>query len=199
MRFLACLCFEAAAIAAVHGDLPVVEVQTQVVSAPMNLAFYPAQEIVAKIFSEIGLKIQWRMPPSIRDCSRDPLISRIAVAFSWNTPDGFHPGALAISDPYATRGACVTIFMDRLKPMLAGSPAKTRFLLGHVLAHEIGHILQGICRHSEEGVLKAHWSQTEIRSMRAEPLSFTSHDTMLIFAGIRRISALEGTRPLNPY
>src|SRR5437868_4987363 len=134
MRFLACLLFAATAIAAVYDDLPMVEVQIPSAFAPMDRAFYPAQEIAAKIFSEIGLIIRWRMPSAAPDCSRNPSRSRIAIAFSWNTPVGFHPRALAISEPYATRGACVTIFMDRLKPMLARNPIKTSSLLGHVLA-----------------------------------------------------------------
>lgn len=46
-------------------------------------------------------------------------------------------------------------FYDRV---LANSrPTGLPFLLGHVLAHEIGHILQGVERHSSAGVMKEKW------------------------------------------
>lgn len=49
------------------------------------------------------------------------------------------------------------------------------FLLGHVLAHELGHVLQGVARHSEEGVLKERWSAAEIQVMPTRQLRFTPH------------------------
>ncbi|HJZ98585.1 MAG TPA: hypothetical protein VKE70_18875 [Candidatus Solibacter sp.] len=88
----------------------------------------------------------------------------------------------------------MTIFVDRLKPMVARQPLSTSYLIGHVLAHEMGHVLQGIARHSETGVLKQLWSPLEIDAMWNKPLRFTDHDATLILEGIRgwRIEASEG-------
>lgn len=59
-------------------------------------------------------------------------------------------------------------------------------LLGHVLAHEITHILQGIDRHSQEGVMKAHWTTEDIVQMARQPLPFEQKDVMLIHRGLER-------------
>jgi hypothetical protein len=74
--------------------------------------------------------------------------------------------------------------MDRLKPMAQRNPIGTAFLLGHVLAHEMGHVLQGLNRHSETGVLKERWSPAEIERMWKELLRFTLQDATLIHRGI---------------
>jgi hypothetical protein len=53
-----------------------------------------------------------------------------------------------------------------------------------VLVHEITHILEGIDRHSETGVMKAHWTEAEIAQMPLKPLCFTAYDVSLIQSGI---------------
>ena len=49
-----------------------------------------------------------------------------------------------MTDLSATHGPCVTIFMDRVAPMVFARPGSTAALIGYVFAHEIGHYLQGI-------------------------------------------------------
>jgi hypothetical protein len=109
----------------------------------------------------------------------------ILMAFSWHTDEHVYAGALAFANPHSTAGACVTVFMDRLEPLAVHSPLTAGFLVGHVLAHETAHILQGILRHSETGVLKVEWSPMEIDSMRKKPLEFTEYDEGLILQCLR--------------
>jgi hypothetical protein len=61
-------------------------------------------------------------------------------------------------------------------------------LLGHVLAHEITHILQGVARHSAEGVMKAHWTEDDFAEMSFKPLRFTEEDITLIHYGFERLA-----------
>ena len=58
-------------------------------------------------------------------------------------------------------------------------------LLAHVLAHEITHVLEGIDRHSESGVMRAHWSSDEMWDMASKPLAFTEEDKYLIHRGLK--------------
>ena len=57
-------------------------------------------------------------------------------------------------------------------------------LLAHVLVHEIAHILQGINRHSDEGVMKAHWDANDYHLMQSKPLFFTPKEIDLIQLGV---------------
>jgi predicted Zn-dependent protease len=81
--------------------------------------------------------------------------------------------------------------MDRLRPQIQMNPLRTGFLLGHILAHEMGHALQGISRHAETGVMKASWSLHETSRMWShERLHFTSDDADLILLAFRSSAEL---------
>jgi hypothetical protein len=58
-------------------------------------------------------------------------------------------------------------------------------VLGHVIAHEVTHILQGVLRHSESGVMKARWSNADYQEMTWKPLRFTDEDVVLIHRGLK--------------
>jgi hypothetical protein len=62
-------------------------------------------------------------------------------------------------------------------------------LLGHVIAHEITHILQGVPRHSETGVMKARWERKDLQALVDHPLRFAPVDEALIHASNLLLSA----------
>jgi hypothetical protein len=57
-------------------------------------------------------------------------------------------------------------------------------VLGYVLVHEITHILEGISRHSESGLMKAHWDKADFFYMRGNALRFAQEDIKLIYLGL---------------
>jgi hypothetical protein len=74
------------------------------------------------------------------------------------------------------------VFYDRIKQ----KPAPGE-LLAHVMVHEITHILQGISRHSDSGVMKANWSGEDFQRMRYKVLPFAEEDVVLIHRGLARL------------
>ena len=52
--------------------------------------------------------------------------------------------------------------------------------------HEITHVLEGVNRHSETGIMKAHWDTMDWRTMRHSFLPFADEDLRLIHAWIKR-------------
>jgi hypothetical protein len=92
--------------------------------------------------------------------------------------------------PYATRGVRITLFLDRLQPVLARSPNTRGAILGHVIAHELVHVLQGIGRHSDSGLMKGRWSEDDFQQMGAKPLGLAPGDLTLITSGLARRGAL---------
>lgn len=93
------------------------------------------------------------------------------------------PKALAFAVPDA--GGHITVFYDRIK-VAAQFELTSNPLLAHVLVHEISHILQGNAKHSEGGIMKATWSQKDIRAMRWRPLAFGEEDVESIRAGLAK-------------
>ena len=130
-----------------------------------------AEETASKMFSGIGVKLDW---PS--GCPAQG----IRISFSDDTPAKRMPHALAYALPY--EGTHIVIFYDRVQQ--AVRPADVACLLAHVLVHEITHILQGIQRHSDQGVMKAAWDGSDYVAMTWKPLAFASHDIELIHRGL---------------
>ena len=130
-----------------------------------------AKETASKMFSGIGVKLDWR--------SGCPA-SSIRISFSEDTPAKRMPHALAYALPY--EGTHIVIFYDRVQR--AVRRADVACLLAHVLVHEITHILQGIQRHSGQGVMKAAWDGSDYLAMTWQPLAFASEDIDLIHRGL---------------
>jgi hypothetical protein len=116
-------------------------------------------------------------------CAKRPW--RIVIDFSWNTPADVRPGSVAQARPFDRRGVCVILFMDRIEQLIGDNPGIAASLLGHVLAHEIAHILRGSDSHSESGLMKPRWSAAEIRNMVRKPLRFTDMDTLHLLDSVR--------------
>jgi hypothetical protein len=57
-------------------------------------------------------------------------------------------------------------------------------LLAHLIAHEVTHVLERVSRHSETGLLKAHWTSRDYAEMDRHPLAFTADDIVLIQLGL---------------
>jgi hypothetical protein len=99
---------------------------------------------------------------------------------SLETPLNRHPGALAYALPFD--GTRVVLFYDRV--LRAAGPAAAPSLLGHVLAHEIVHKLQGVDAHSASGLMKPRWDKRDYDAMQRAPLPFTQEDLTLMDRGL---------------
>jgi len=134
---------------------------------------YFAECLATRIFARIGVSLKWRsgmQPGGDTDATAVSLVSRV--------PDQFHPGALAYTTILPHAAGRVVVFADRVKETV--DPHLVPTLLEHVLAHEITHVLEGVDRHSETGVMKAHWTRHDYRAMADQSLEFTPADVELI-------------------
>jgi hypothetical protein len=137
-------------------------------------ALNQAQEVAGRIFAEAGVRINWHIGhPSGAQSKREPAIM---VTLAERTPADYLPGALAEARVF--EGVHIAVFWDRIECRARWAP--TSVVLAHVLVHEITHILQGVARHSESGIMKAQWTIDDYRAMASKPLSFTPHDVELI-------------------
>jgi hypothetical protein len=146
-----------------------------VVPAPM---LNRAQVLANEMFTSVDVKIDWRRGEPSRSQLRPE--RAIVVEIVTDTPRDLKPGALAWARPY--EGVHIDVFYDRVRA--ATEPELTPNVLAHVLVHEITHILQGTCRHSDAGVMKARWNHADYMEMGLKPLSFTEEDVQLIRAGL---------------
>ena len=148
-----------------------------------------ARLVAAGILAPAGVELQWNRKFAVIPCSRPSIV----IGFTENTPAQFIPGAMAYALPYAGGGTRITLFLDRMAPLFKlANGSQAGILLGHVLAHEITHVLQGIARHSAAGLMKARFSGNDFQQMLIRPMPLTLDDTRLIQQALSRCSTLSG-------
>jgi Zn-dependent protease with chaperone function len=130
--------------------------------------------LASAMFASIGVRIDWRergLYPAGK-CA-------IQVQLSYRSAGYGKPKALAYAQPYE---GTIVIFLDRVQQLNhEGGPS----VLAHVLAHEITHVLEGIDRHSETGLMKETWNNQDYAVMRRKPLPFAPEDIRLIYEGLK--------------
>lgn len=136
---------------------------------------YRGQATATQILKSAGIRLDWRREE--RTCDQG---QGILVTVSLETPPNQHVGALAYALPF--HRTHVVLFYDRV--LTAASPVVTPWLLGHVLAHEIVHVLQGVDAHSASGMMKPRWDKRDFDAMQRAPLPFTPEDLVLIDRGL---------------
>jgi hypothetical protein len=89
---------------------------------------------------------------------------------------GTNPGAvgLALLPADHRRGTHIFVFQERLAAATDSGLVDTSVILGHLLAHEIGHLLMGPGSHSIRGLMAARWSRADLGRMARGSLVFTS-------------------------
>jgi hypothetical protein len=66
-----------------------------------------------------------------------------------------------------------------------GRPLSAPAIMGHVLAHEIGHVLEGVARHTPDGLMQARFTDDQLAMMAVKPVPFSEEDRTLIRQTIR--------------
>jgi hypothetical protein len=167
----------AAGIDAYSAECVVVELGNPTAVPPQVLL--RAKDVAASIFAGIGVELRWSVKGHRKaaGCSM-----RVEVELETSDGPEDRPGVLAYASVGIEADKRIHVFVDRVNAMV---PALDRAaLLGHVLAHEITHILEGVARHSDAGVMKAHWEARELRELGRRPLRFQLVDQALIHAGL---------------
>jgi hypothetical protein len=140
-------------------------------------------------------------------CGADADVCRLDVRLVANTLH-LRSSALAEALPFARSGVRVNVFYDRVQKVMdrhyaAASLARAQSgrwaILGHVLAHEIGHVLLGTDRHSPGGLMRAAWDHKYLDRMATAPLLFTPNEVRSIQQRLKtRQAALTGVdRPIH--
>jgi hypothetical protein len=80
--------------------------------------------------------------------------------------------------PTLGRGNHAAVFMSHVEEVVAKhrDVIDTKTLLGHVLAHELGHLLVQTKTHSESGIMQANLGELQLRMAYQRRLIFTESD-----------------------
>ena len=161
---------------------------------------HAASDEASRLFRAAGIRISWEYPSSespedqgtdmTSAAFRQPDVrSYVVVRLMRREPTNIFAGALGYSLPFAHRGAHVSIFYDRVETQALGANAPTYVILGHSIAHEIGHVLLGSSEHTRGGLMQGRWSPETWRLASSGLLAFSREEAERMNAGLQRFQA----------
>jgi hypothetical protein len=135
-----------------------------------------AHLIAGSIFQQAGIRSAWLDCEAPTHSSRsasyrcdEPLSGNVGeevVVRIIATPEAMrHEETLGYSyvDMSLKGGVLSTVFADRIDSMARRTTTDVGTLLGRAVAHEVGHLLLGTINHSTKGLMRALWSDQELR------------------------------------
>ena len=126
-----------------------------------------------RIFAKIDVELHWVGHGACPD-------EGIRVQLNRTPPPAVARTALACAYPFNRQSRMIVLFRNRVDDMLNGRGAAAGTILGHILAHEIGHILLGTDVHASAGLMKPGWTNLDIGAMLASKLEFSPlHSEMI--------------------
>jgi hypothetical protein len=141
------------------------------------------------ILKHAGLEVEWvdcpltvseweayprcQVPPSPADFALKILNAKGAERFSAQQ----EALGQALECPRNQVGCSAYIFYRGVLELARDGEAAEYQLLGHALAHEIGHLLLGPNSHSPNGIMSAHWRHRDIQTMARAELLFSEQQS----------------------
>lgn len=132
-----------------------------------------SEQIASAIFEEAGIGTAWvdcplsateasLYPDCERAMGRTDLVVKI-VPHSMEEKLSFPGEALGFAEPCPDGPACeISAFYQRIEDV-ATSQYRIDRILGHVIAHEAGHVLLGPNAHFPVGIMRGIWSPEDFR------------------------------------
>jgi hypothetical protein len=150
----------------------------------------PGKVVASAIFAKVGVHLHWRsgeLPATLSAAGNGAIQKVFGIRTLEHAPESATADALASARIVGSSGTEITVYKDRLQRFLDNHRSLAGVAgvgAGYVLAHELAHVMQGVARHSESGVLKAHWSNYDFQEMIFRRLVFTNFDVELIHRGL---------------
>jgi len=151
---------------------------------PVSNSMVLAQTCASKLLASAGVELKWHKPRTLDSAGPNDLTIRFVLVAPPSYRVGPKAKVLAFARPYASGGERILVFHDRVAGFAAPYGSRSWRVIGHVLAHEIGHVLEGIARHSGSGLMRAAWTIEDLETMTSEGLEFAPVDRELIRANL---------------
>ena len=157
--------------------------QSIVVTTLERLIVLDSRHQATEMFAAIGVALKWRDGPP-HTAPDGP--GNVIMHLDSRTPERLSGRALGNATFGGT--ACPVIRLLYTRILNNRVPRLQVALLAHAMVHEITHVLQGVARHSAEGVMKAEWDKADYHAMLFHPLPFTPEDITLVRTNIGKTS-----------
>ena len=140
-----------------------------------------AEKEVARLFEGASIAIAWVS-------AIEP--GTFAIQVTLRRQPGGGPGAMApsalgttLGDDHQNGGTCF-VFYDRVLKFAHQHNRPVEIILAYGIAHEFGHVLLPAPAHASAGLMKAAWSDDDIRHLTIDNGTFTRGQISMMSAAI---------------
>jgi hypothetical protein len=147
------------------------------------------------IFNRVGLDIVWaycvgadRSVACDRAIGTDELIVRIVAARTPVVEPSVAMGDALVA-PGHRHASFATIYLDIVQSIARRAMVDPERLLGRAIAHEIGHLLLNTNEHAHDGLMRAFWSQAEMRRGNSLDWRISEHQATMMKASLMSLPA----------
>ena len=152
-----------------------------------------AKSEAAHIFRRAGISLDWiecRVPGSDGAACTEPLLAGrdLMLRLVDRAPaQGDRIVALGESmlDREQRGGVLMTIDVLPVRTVAGRAATAVPTLLGRAIAHEIGHLLLGSPEHPRSGLMRAMWSQDELRGLKPANWGFSAREAAQMRQALR--------------
>ena len=148
-----------------------------------------AEEEATTIFRQAGVEAAWvDCPLSGAELDRFPACQQpmggadfalriLSAAMTERAPAGGEALGFALPCPEDLAGCYAEVFYQRISDWASEAEISAYQLLGHAMAHEVGHLLLGPNSHSRDGIMRPQWNPDDLRVIARASLRFTPEQT----------------------
>jgi len=148
-----------------------------------------AEDEATTIFRQAGVEAAWvDCPLSGAELDRFPACQQpmggadfalriLSAAMTERAPAGGEALGFALPCPEDLAGCYAEVFYQRISDWASGAEISAYQLLGHAMAHEVGHLLLGPNSHSRDGIMRPQWNPDDLRVIARASLRFTPEQT----------------------
>jgi hypothetical protein len=164
--------------------------------APEKLA--TAETVASEIFTQAGVRIVWvdsgTAPQGLAGQTSGALLNiwlNILPSTMANRLGRFDD-MMGLAPGAGPDRRVVYAFYDvidafaRTESMASKNPLPPALILGHVIAHEIGHLLLNLETHSSTGIMRGDWNRRVLKDAKGGLLVFTSQQAEVIRSEVIR-------------
>ena len=153
-----------------------------------------AKKVTARVFEKIGVDINWLSctwtgAAENPACGRPVRSNEIALRIlrrskTVRRSTGHITGGLSVWATEQGGSGFISLFYDRVEEVARIGKLSRSLVLGHMTAHEIGHLLLPEVGHSRRGIMRAKWGPRDWQRASKKLVFFPGRQAELLRAGV---------------
>ena len=176
-------------------ETPAITVRTyNLANAPLK-DLEQASQVAGEIFKQAGIEVRWlscalsleeaRTNRACEEATARHDLDVVVSMASITRPGIATDASLGFASPLAPSSQVVVLW-DRSKKMAESSGVPAGIILGHAMAHELGHLLLQSMEHSRTGIMRSRRGKEELFRAESGRLLFKAEQATAMTDGLMK-------------